>query len=154
MCNLIQYCSLNLYTTVMFLTLKRNTLYTIVILLSLAYFTPGFASIDPEKPKQAQTEQGDGDTQEDVENQEQDEVPQDSELEESVNPTDTVEMNESPSFNSEISIPELSNPEVIEPSGEVDFYDEEEEDTSESVISFNFLYYLLQKFKFSDSMNY
>ncbi len=139
----------------MFLTLKRNTLYTFVILLNLAYFTPGFASIDPEKPKQDQTEQGDGDNQEDVEEQEQDEAeaPQDSELEDSVNPTDTVEMNESPSSNLQIGIQEMS-PEVIEPTSEADYYDEEEEDTSESVISFNFLYYLLQKFKFSDSMNY
>ena len=105
-CNLIQYCSLNLYTTVMFLTLKRNTLYTFLILFSLAYFTPGFASIDPEKPKQDQTEQGDGDNQEGVDKQEQDEVSQeqDSELEDSVNPTDTVEMDELPSNNSQIGV--------------------------------------------------
>jgi len=35
------------------------------------------------------------------------------------------------------------------------YYDsDEEEDSSDSIISFNFLYYLLQKFKFSNSLQY
>ena len=32
--------------------------------------------------------------------------------------------------------------------------DDEEEETNTSVVSFNFLYYLLQKFKFSNSLGY
>jgi len=38
-------------------------------------------------------------------------------------------------------------------SGESDFYDDEDE-TSNSFISFNFLYYLLEKFKFTNSLDY
>jgi len=44
---------------------------------------------------------------------------------------------------------------TTENAGNNDFYDEEEGlDETQSFISFNFLYYLLEKFKFSNSLRY
>lgn len=44
---------------------------------------------------------------------------------------------------------------TTEKAGNNDFYDEEEGlDETQSFISFNFLYYLLEKFKFSNSLRY
>jgi len=63
---------------------------------------------------------------------------------------DSLETTESLSFTEASSVPsdQSSGMEI----SENEFDDQDEESTSESVISFNFLYFLLQKFKFSDSL--
>ncbi len=144
----------------MFLTLKRSTLYTLFLICSLAVFVPAYGIIDPNQEGFSENQQDQQETQ-DQENQDQEdsqEGPQEgegttTELDEAFSPLDTLEVLESGSLQEESISPSIDSPEI--PSTTSEYYDEEdEEETSESVISFNFLYYLLQKFRFSDSLSY
>ena len=134
---------------VMFLTLKRNTLYTLLLICSLVIFVPahGFIDSGQEGPLQEGQEQEDQNSQE----QDSEDSPETTEFSEPVFESDTIDVSETTFADEEID-------KSIEPSrvpSRNEYYDDEdEEETSESVISFNFLYYLLQKFKFSDSLNY
>ena len=135
---------------VMFLTLKRNTLYTLFLICSLAIFVPahGFIDSGQEGPLQEGQEQDDQNSQE----QDSEDSPETTELREPVFESDTIDGPETTSLLDE-GIDQSIEPSRV-PSGNEYYDDDDEEETSESVISFNFLYYLLQKFKFSDSLNY
>ena len=58
-------------------------------------------------------------------------------------------------LNLQSDLSELGNPSSEVPGNE-NYYDSDEDtdESSQSIISFNFLYYLLQKFKFSNSLSY
>lgn len=77
---------------------------------------------------------------------------EDSEVLEESTPVDTLEVAESVSFADEVSVP-ATRFEEEEPEEQV-VESSKKEESSESMISFNFLYYLLQKFKLSDSLRY
>lgn len=77
---------------------------------------------------------------------------EDSEVLEESTPVDTLEVAESVSFADEVSVP-ATRFEEEEPEEQV-VESSKKEEPSESMISFNFLYYLLQKFKLSDSLRY
>ncbi len=124
----------------MFLTLRKGTFYSFLILATFVSYQVAFASTDPvqegpaSEPKQE--EQGVPTSQSDsVEAQQQ-----------------TTSFSNEAFFENTTENEETEN--LTSPEGD-NFYDtDEEEDNSQSVISFNFLYYLLQKFKFSDSLLY
>ncbi len=123
----------------MFLTLKKGTFYRFLILATFLSYQVAFASIDPEQ---------EGPTSE----------PQQEQPEEPTNQSDSVEAQQTHSFSTEDIFESSSQNEetgnLTDPESDNFYEADEDEDNSQSVISFNFLYYLLQKFKFSDSLLY
>jgi len=119
----------------MFLTLKKGTFYTLLIATLFSYQV-AFAIADP-------VQEGPADD------------PQQEELEEPTQEADSTESQHVSSFSGDelLEITELSTDSENLPDSD-SFYEADEEDNSQSVISFNFLYYLLQKFKFSESLLY
>lgn len=122
----------------MFLTLKKGTFYTLLIATLFSYQV-AFAITDP-------VQEGPADDQ------------QQEELEEPTQESDSTESQPVSSFSGDelLEITEQSTDSENLPDGD-SFYEADEadeEDNSQSVISFNFLYYLLQKFKFSESLFY
>ena len=121
----------------MFLTLKKGIFNTFLIIATLLSYQVAFGVTDPvqEGPSSNQPQE---------------------ELEEPTQESDSLESQPVSSFSGDevLEIAEQSSD-----SGNItesdSFYEtDEEEDKSQSVISFNFLYYLLQKFKFNESLLY
>ncbi len=120
----------------MFLTLKKGIFYTLLIIATLLSYQVAFAVTDP-------VQEGPTDN------------PQQETLEEPTQESDSIESQPVSSFSGDelLEITEQSKDSGNLPESD-SFYETEEEDNSQSVISFNFLYYLLQKFKFSESLFY
>jgi len=136
---------------VIFPTLKRNSRITIFFLFNLAFYIPAFASIGPIQEGPSNDEQVQ--EQQELQTSEIYEL-QIFEFEDRVIEVDTLDVPETSSRDGESTEKAINSKEIPASTGSGEYYDEEEESTSESVISFNFLYFLLQKFRFSDSMSY
>jgi cytoskeletal protein RodZ len=122
----------------MFLTLNRGTFYTFLILATFVSYQVAFSSVYPEQEGPSTD-------------------PQQEELE-PASESDSVDTQEGNSFSSETLFENTTQNDetgnLNDPEGDSFYEADEDEDNSQSVISFNFLYYLLQKFKFSDSLLY
>ncbi len=92
-----------------------------------------------------------------TQNQEVEEPQQETDSTEIPEETTTYEMeltNDDLEGYSDLAELETSTPVEVPETNSYYEGDDDSEDTSSSIISFNFLYYLLQKFKFSNSLGY
>ena len=121
----------------MFLNLKRGTFYTLLIVATLLSYQVAFAVSDPVQEKPSDNQQKE-------------------ELEQPKQESDSIESQPVSSFSGEelLDIKEPGTDSGNLPENDSFYEADEEEDNSQSVISFNFLYYLLQKFKFTESLLY
>ena len=119
-----------------FLTLKKGIICTLFVFATLFLYQVAFAVTNPEQ-----------------EGPEED--PKQEELEEPLQESDSTESQPVSLFSGDelLEITEQGADSENIPESD-NFYEADEEDNSQSVISFNFLYYLLQKFKFSESLLY